>query len=486
MPRRRKLCDAILLTLFVALIGVRVFWPQPIGLPDNGDFPKVLGRLRIWPNVPAGDEKFKFFFSDYRIDPQHIWNPHIPSIELNFARIAKAANAMAYSRTNFDVRFLGAVHGLLLVAAFCLILLYLRRVPLKWAIVCGACSILVLVDLEYLEFINCPLMDSAAVFCFVLLFGATLHLELGGGGPNWKAVALFGAAASLFLATKIQHEPLIVPLLVFTGLLLYRSKSSKAAKAACYASASLMIATSIYMETVMPPDYVAESRFSLVFLKLVPLSRTPLETLKAVHRPASDMRYVHTHAWSVGSPLENARYRDRFWRDVSVKRLIAFYLAHPTITGEILLRDLQNAGRDIPISLVPVGFDMHTVRYGLMRKTDNPVPYSRPKLLNPWSDLRRLAAERAYWLVPLFYVSCFVITVRYRTSASARTMLLLSIGLLAYLIGSLADATDTSRHIVIAQMATDMAILSLLFQAPELLKFRSDSALLKTQAVEEG
>jgi hypothetical protein len=465
-------CTAIV--LFVLAIWFRAFWPVPIGIPDNGDFPKVLGRINIWPAKGQEEQKFDYLVTDYVIDADRNWNSHIPTLELPLARIAKAAATVILPKGHFDLRILGALHAFILITAVCLLLRSFRSYSWTWAIALTAVTFIVFVDVEYLEFLNCAFMDASAIMLLVLLFSLGLTIVRMLPVSDWRWTAAFNICAVLFLTTKLQHQFSVIPLVLFCFYLGWRA-TNRRARFAWFSGVLLIAGTSIWMVRHKLPDYQADSEFSLVFLKLLPLSSSPQQSLKELGRPASDIKYINMHTWSPGSPMSDNQYRDRFWRDVSTSRIIKFYWKHPDVLRTILWRDLLKAGSDIPVSEVPVGLERRTIRgYGALRKSDNPQPSTRPHMLNPWSDIRRFLALNIPVLTPALYLVCIAagaynLCWRPDSSVSAQWSLLFLmsvIGIMSYLAGSLGDATDTSRHIVAYQVATDMMILFLLYQIP--------------------
>ena len=111
---------------FVAAVGIQVFGPHPIGKSDNGDFPKVLGRLGIWVAPEFRGDLYGYFVTDYRVDEGRVWDPNLPGTEVWIARVAKGIGAVLLPAGRFDIRVLGAVHGLLFLGAF-----WLCLIPLK-------------------------------------------------------------------------------------------------------------------------------------------------------------------------------------------------------------------------------------------------------------------------------------------------------------------------------------------------------------------
>ena len=412
--------------------------------------------------------------TDYVIDPDHHWNSHLPTLELPLARLAKVTAQLILPQGRFDLRILGALHAFILVLAVWFLLRTFRNYSWLWSLALAAITILVFADMEYLEFLNCAFMDASAIMLLVLLFSLGLAISKTLPAFRWGLVAAFCLCAALFLSTKLQHQFNVVPLAFFCFYFGWRATNRKA-RFTWFSGMVLIIGTSIWMVRHKLPDYQADSAFSLVFLKLLPLSQSPQQSLRELGRPASDIRYVGMHTWSPGSPMSDNAYRERFWRDVSTFKIMKFYGRHPNIACTILWRDLLKSGSDIPVSEVPVGLERRTIRaYGVLRKSDEPQPGTRPHMLNLWSDSRRFLALKMPILIPVLYMFCLAVgsyqlgwRPTHANSTQGPLLLLMgTIGIISYLAGSLGDATDTSRHIITYQVATDLIILFLLYQIP--------------------
>lgn len=469
--KSRARTEVAVLLLFVLVLCVQAFYPRPLGLANNGDFPKVLGRIRIWPKIP--NEEFKFLRTDYRIDPAYSWNSHIPSVEVWCAKAAKRLSALIIGTSHFDLRYLGTIHGLILTLAIWVMLLSSREINGYRFAAFAVPVIFVYADVAYVEFLNTAYMDAGSIYLLLLLFGIALLVCLRPCESDWKKPLLFGCCAALFLGTKMQHQPCILPLIIFSLVLLVRSRHRKVI-ASWAAAILLMIGSTLIMRAEMPQDYQAESLFSLVFLKLVPLSPHPAAALSELRRPPTDLAYVGMNAWSTGSPLPNSAYRDKFWHDVNTQTVLRYYLHHPALAAYILWQDLKIAGTDVPVSEIEVGVDNYFqyTKYGVYRQSDDPRPHARPTglILQLWSSLRRWVAVAAPWLFPLLFLVVFPVSIWRSVTTRVRDngvtswpllALITGIGGTAFLTGSLADATDTSRHTVIYQVSIDFGCLYL-------------------------
>lgn len=476
--RSRIVFEAVCTLVFVLTIWFRGFWPVPIGFPDNGDYPKVLGRINAWPVHGQEGHTFDYLVTDYLIDPNRSWDARIPTLEVPLARCASFVSSFLLPPGHFDLRILGAAHALILALAFWILLRTFRGFSWAWSFVLAAVTLLVFTDAEYLEFLNSAFMDASAITLLVLLFSLALILSQNLPKPPWEFIVAFSMVGALFLSTKLQHQFTVIPLASFCLYLGTRTKD-RSSMAAWLCGAILMIATSAWMVVHRLPDYQADSGFSLVFLKLLPLSQSPPDALRELGRPASEVRYIGMNTWSPGSPMSNNEYHDRFWRDVSPGRVMKFYGRHLGIAGRILWCDLRKSGSDIPVSELEVGLDRSTIRpYGVYRKADDPKPHQRPRILSLWSDLRRFLAISIPLLIPAIYAVCVVLALyklcRKPDREDLRTwpllLLLCVMGIFSFLAGSLGDATDTARHIVTYQVATDLILLLLLYQLPRAVR----------------
>ena len=130
--RSRLIFECAAILLFALAIWFRAFWPVPMGLPDNGDFPKVLGRVNAWPAKNYEGQKFDYLVTDYVIDSGRYWDSQLPTFELLLARWAKSIAVLILPKGHFDLRILGTLHALILIIAFGLLMWTLRSHPWTW------------------------------------------------------------------------------------------------------------------------------------------------------------------------------------------------------------------------------------------------------------------------------------------------------------------------------------------------------------------
>jgi hypothetical protein len=438
--------------LFALIVAFQIFGPKPIGLADNNDFPKVLGTWGVWAKPEFQADRFKFFVTDYRIDPGYIWDSQLPSSEVWIAGAALKVNQLILPAGQFDMRTLGGIHALLATLAVWLFLIPLGTWPLPRRIAFTGLILLVFADVEYVQFFSTAYMDAASLIILMLVVAAAWNEVLQEGRASWRWAVFFAVCALALIGTKPQHAPTAIPLALFSLLAARRARERLSRTLWLITPAALLLAA-WSMVLRVPAGAIVESEFSLVFSKLLPLSKEPASVLSELGRPSSDLAYNHMHAYSPGSPLGDPVYRAAFGRDITTAGLLLFYLRHPATAFQISRSDFQLYAPDLPLG-----------NFGTMRRADYPEPVYRAKGLRIWSTLRSQSCLRWPWHILLLYVVAFCIALlRLGRPMGPLLITVSAIGVLSFITGSLGDATETSRHIALYQEATDMVLILFAF-----------------------
>ncbi len=458
---------------FAAIVVVFVFVRQPFGLANNGDFAKLLGRESIWADPTSANQEFDYFVSDYRIEPERVYNPHLPSDELLWVVLSKALAPVFLTAPRYDLRILGAIHLGIFSCGVFLILTAFRRFHLAWRLPLTGLALLIFVDAEYTQFLNTAFMDAASIGFILLVFGVGLMAVQAKPWPDWRIALAFALVAALFLASKIQHSLCVVPLSLFCFWVTGQTRSTKD-RWAWRAAPIALVASTAWIIAGTPSGWEVQQRFELVFMKLLPLSHDPLEALRELNRPPSELVYIGKDAFYAGNPLRNKDYRENLAGQTNKAVILKFYLHHPSIMAEVLDADLRKSAADVRVSQVSYGLSQATVKdYGVYRKVDDPRPGQHPKVLTLWSDLRRRLAVAFPYLGPLFELGCLTIGVAAWISTRLKAvlpewpmfLLFSSIGLQAFVVPSLVDSVDTARHIVLYQVSIDLLVLLVMMWA---------------------
>jgi hypothetical protein len=413
----------------------RLFYPPLIGLANNGDFGKIAGPFRLGPASGVSDDRFFFVTRDYKRAPEYIWDSHYRSSESLFALAAYELSRVFQRRDQFDIRWMGLVHLAVIMMAFVWLMAALRPLGTAAQFAAGLAVIAILSDAAYLAYCNSFFTDAAAL-AGALLVTAVL-VDLAVRGSSTPRLAGFVLGALLLESSKTQHVLLALPLAILVWLVARNRRA--------IAAGAIVLAGGIVFIAVSPANYRADPIFNLIFYKLTPQSAAPLDDLTALGPGAEDLRYVGMHAYMPGSLTSNYDAALEFVHRVSMGRLARFYLSHPKSTGAILWRDLvENA------SLIQVEeLGNYTADSGL-------APHSHAPAY--WTDARSKLLQRAPWLAPLWLVLTATVCLVVRSRTAWVCLGVIAMAAIEFVVASLGDALDTSRHLLLFQVMVEVTI----------------------------
>src|SRR6185295_2972033 len=193
--------SAIALLLATAAVIFQCFVPPVVGLADNGDFPKIAGRLDVG-NPLFSKDVVRFADLKYVVDSKYHWDSRFYSSELLLFAAAFGVDSIHGKPDTFDLRLLGAVHAAIFLLAFYRLLPLLTplRPAIRTALLC--LILLFFTDVMYVGYFNSFFMDTAA-FLFLMLAAVSFLRAL-----RWQKLLdrwLFVASSMLLVTSKTQH-----------------------------------------------------------------------------------------------------------------------------------------------------------------------------------------------------------------------------------------------------------------------------------------
>jgi hypothetical protein len=440
--RSRRILYALSLSVFALVLAWQLFLPGFVGLANNGDFAKIAGRLCM-DSTDRGADNFLFFVARYIRSPESCWDSGLPSSELVLARLASALELLVGPARTFDIRWLGALHAAGLFLGYALWLRLLDGLPLARWIVCNALLILILGDIGYVAYANSFYTDTAAVIGATIMVPSAVLLITSQGGST-SLLVLFAMACILFGASKAQHALPGIGASALVWLLAKRGKPPVTALCAAgiFASCACVIAAT-------PSWYGGGERFDLIFFKLLPSSDDPAADARSLGLPKEDIRYSGMHSFMPGSPVQNTNWFNDFTARTSTLAVIRFYSTHPARALGILHGDLvREEGIRRPLNI------------SNYRREQGYPPGTRTARFGWWSALQTQLSAWWPWQSVFCWASIFVLASRrYSLGESSVILAVLLAGALEFCISSLGDSVETYRHLLLAHLFTDFAIL---------------------------
>ncbi len=205
--------------LAAGIVAAQLLVPPVVGLANNGDYESVMGYVGFqYLTQDHGEKYFQWIMTKFAYGPPGWFKSGLLTSEALIAWLARLISEPFAHGGFFDLRVLGATHGLLLVAG--LALLIRSTAPLSAAARWTAAALLVFffTDVGYVAPLNSFYSQAASLVFLVLTLGIAAWTVAF--GRSWTAAALYFLCALAFVGSKPQ-EVIQAPLLALFGLRLF-------------------------------------------------------------------------------------------------------------------------------------------------------------------------------------------------------------------------------------------------------------------------
>ena len=439
--------EALLVAVCAAVCAVQLLLPGYIGLANNGDFGKVFARFACSP-PDGGARNFIYFVADYEYAARYYWKSSFVSDEIVLAGVPILAVRTAGAAA-FNIRWLGALHALLFVAAYYVMLVYLRRWGWAVQVVLGLAAVWIFADVAYLAYFNSFFSDAAGIVGLLAMVVAGLHLTAQ-SPPRRVTLCWFAAAAALFICSKTQHGFWgFLPAMFAVGV----TWRHRAVRAWGGAVCAVLLACEIGIFWATPLGYGNEALFNLIFFKLAPRAAAPEAVVREFGLDERDFRWIGTNAFMEGSPTADPAWLADFGRRTSYGTALRFYARHPGEALRVLAGDLREQA---PMMRPP--------NLSNFRQEQGRPAGALTNRFASWSNLRRWLFFRRPSHIAVWYAAFVGAALALLARGAWRSWsVVLALGVAAMGIGefgfaSLADACETYRHLLLFHLLTDVTV----------------------------
>lgn len=434
--------NALLITVCAGLLLSILFVPPLIGLANDGDFGRMLGKLSL-----AADtrQNLTYFVSQYQHGPWR-WNSHLPMSGVWVARAAVGISHLAGTGPDFDIRFLAALYCVLLLVVLYGLLRLVQSCPLFVRLALGALVIWIFTDVAYSAYFNSFYAEPMALLSLLLMLISALHI-VAERQMRWFVWGGFTLGALFFVTSKTQYATAGIFPILFV-LLAPISLPTLSRRLLRGGLCVLIVIATVGELRATAPWYKGVATFDIVFFNIPKSSPNGQQELKELGLDPSYIKYMGVNPWPLG-PIWMAQFYTR----VGPWKIFKFYLAHPSRTLAILDGDLRTSAA-------------HPRTLPNYRRVDGFPPATMTHHFCSWSDLR----SRLFVLWPyhiLFWFGIVVagaswIAVRRRGSFSSRAAAVclgvVFMAVLEFLVASLGDGNDTARHLLMFHALTDVTV----------------------------
>jgi hypothetical protein len=425
-------------TAAAACLAVQVVLPGFIGIANNGDFGKVFGWLCLGPR--GVETNFTHFQPDYIWSARNYWNSPYHSSESALAWFATRCARATHEGAAFDIRWLGALHAALWLAAFGILLASLRNRGWRVQAASAVLPLVAFTDVCYTAYLNSFYMD-AAVLCGLLLMTAAAVWMVAFTSPRAAPLCVFALAALLFVTSKTQYAVwmgLPAALLIAWGVQWnprWRAVSWSAAGLVLLAGAGMLISTD--------GAYRGQAMYNVLFFRLGPAGAD----LRSLGVRPEELRYSGTHSYMPGTPISNNQWTEEFGKRTGFAKLMGWYARHPGSTLGFLSKTLTVGAPE-----------MRQPNLGNFRVEAGRPSGARTERFAMWSNFRAWLLRRWPWHLPVWYVVFLAGCLAIRSPLGWVAMGMAALGLGEFALAALGDSLDAGRHLFLFHAATDLTI----------------------------
>jgi hypothetical protein len=437
----------------LGLLSWQLLLPNFIGLANNGDFLKVAGRQSL-KGVDDGALNFLYFEPDYLRDPRFYWDSGLPSSENMFAWMASEIEKRVSDPHRFDIRWLGAVHMVVWLAGYFLLLRTLRFLHGTSWWIAAVTGLWIFMDVSYASQFNTFYTDVAAMLGAMTAVCAASLVFARGRGARPGMVVIFGTAILVYATSKGQHAVvalIAVAPLVAAGWIAAR----KSTRIVAFTMAITLIFGSVWTMAATPDWYRSQSRFNLLFFRILPGSATPASDARELGLAPSDLQYVGMHSFQPQSPAANPEWSRGFQQRGSYANVLRFYLRHPAVPLGFLWSDLRDQASHI-----------RAANLSNFRQEVGKPPGAQSRRMATWSDFCTWWLVHAPSTMAIWYASLLIggpwLAMRRRQAGEAALAWVIAfaglMGLAEFCLASLTDCLETYRHLWLFHVFTDLTI----------------------------
>ena len=462
-----KLYTAVLAAA-AAILTYQLFIPPIVGLADQGDFLRTIGRFG-WGPQHHGSLEYIY------VEPKYIPDPSYRSVyweqantEYLFVGAALALNRLVSKDGALDITVAGFVHALAFMAAFARLLWVLRRERAHafiWMVALAAFT-----DVGYAQYWNTLYAEPASCIFFLLLLAESVEIAKAGktGLPGILRWALWSI---LWILAKPQNAPIGLLLGLFSFRLAFWT-ASRRARIAAIAAGCAMFACAAFNVATMPTYGRQANTYGMIFSGILGDSKTPAADLRALGLDPQLARYAGTGAWTPGTYFPQMAAAGTLQR-VNTFAVLRFYLLRPAR----MWRRLHG--------LLPKITFLSNDWYGNFEPSSGLPPAAHSRAFRVWSTLHeRVLPAVNKWL--LFALAAWPLLAAWRwfrlqddlRRRRLELLALLPLSALAALFSAVyADAFDMVKHMYLFNLLLDTCIVYAAWSAWRWIRRRRTSRI---------
>ncbi|WP_438494561.1 glycan biosynthesis hexose transferase WsfD [Paenibacillus sp. IHBB 3054] len=441
------------------LIIYLLFLKPFVGVADNGDFLRMMNTigLNYYEAVEGYADRF-FSFSHSRFSYDNLFRGFYPSSQILLVLVPRLISGLFHG-SYFDIRLLGAVYALLLLAATWLIVKLGTGRSYITGLVLGAGMLFVFYDIGYLAYFNSLFGEPVSMVFMLLTFALGLRLA-GQEHLTPKGLTVFFIAVLFLICSKIQNAPVgIAFALIFLRMAALKGSGSWKKLARWFAVAVFLVSVIMYVGA--PKELKHINLYQTVFFGILNESPDVQGDLRDLGLPERLEVLAGTNYFQGDTAIkqDDPSLTPDFYDRMSHKDVLFFYLKHPSRLIDNMKYAAENSMSIRPYYL------------GSYEKSENKPAGALAYTYSAWSQFKNNHIPHTLGFLVLFYLVYYggVLFEYFRTRElrgriAGELMLLLGlIGLFSFLVPILGDGrADIGKHLFLFNVCFDMMAVAML------------------------
>lgn len=427
-----------------AILSFELFVPPIIGLSDQGDFARMIGRFGYGPEDPS--PLWNAFVKRKYVPDASFRYPKLeqPGTEYLFVGAAVALNKLISFDGKLDIRVMGLVHLAAFLAAFA----YLLKVtqPLRFAPLIWFAALLMVTDAGYFAYWNSFYAEPATCIFLVLLIAESVAIAIRREASAAAAIR-WSIWAALLVDAKAQNLALALLLAPFALFAFGRTRVAVAGFA-------LIAAAAWFNFRTLPDSLKLANTYNVVFLSILPESHDPQADLQNLGVDRELAKFSGSGAWSPQTAFYDLMRSGVLGEKLTPASIAKFYALHPA-------RIWRHAR-----ALIPRAFSLRPEFCGNFERSAGHRPGAKTRSFSTWSMLHERVLGRAGRLILIALAGMpFLAVFAWFKCPKSRikiefTALLCACALCAFLTAALGDAWDNVKHMFLFNLCLDALLLS--------------------------
>ncbi len=430
-----------------AILTYQLLMSPIIGLADQGDFRRTIGKLGFGPehsgslNIVFVERKY-VPSQDFRSRP---WEQL--TSEYLFTGAAVLLNKLVSKDGNFDLVVMGLVHGLAFLAVFARFLFVTRNLRARNFLWIGA--LVLFTDVGYTAYWNSFYCEPASgLFAFLVLTESIDMCQRE--GVSGASLARWSLFALLLVFAKPQNAPVGLLLALFCVVVLRARTPHR--WGAWIGGVSLAIAASIAFWNT-PRELKDANTYGLVFMSILPESKNPAADLAALGLDPQLQDYSGSGAWSAKTIYPQLHASGDIGRKVTLLAADWFYITRPAR----LWRHIK--------TMLPISTSLRPEWSGNFEPSAGRAAGARSSAFSLWSSVHERALVRVIKFLLLALPIPALAAVWWRVRSHRPSLWMDFAGLLglcclaAFLTAIFGDAWDNVRHLYLFNLLLDAGLL---------------------------